>query len=304
MYGNDLYPTTGIDVHAGWSISMVPSIGIVGAGHVGSALGDALARHGYRISAVWSRDSDKRDALAAVTGASALESASAVVYAADLTLLTVSDDALADTAALIAGQIEDSTGKAIVHTSGAATSSVLAALVERGMHAGSLHPAHAFAGGMLPAGITFAVEAKDEVLSTWLRGMVAALSGRVITLSASQKAVYHTALVMLSNYTVTLYDTALRLLLSLNAERDSAESAMLALLRSTTHNIGQFGVPDALTGPLVRGDVSTVSTHLNGLSELPDVRRAYEALARLTLPMLRERGVDTRVIERLLNEKE
>jgi predicted short-subunit dehydrogenase-like oxidoreductase (DUF2520 family) len=115
------------------------------------------------------------------------------------------------------------------------------------------------------------------------------------------KATYHAALVFVSNYTVTLYALAENLLTGLGAEREAADQALNVLLGATVENLRLKGIPDALTGPLVRGDVGTLAAHLEALkdAQLVDV---YRQLARLSLPMLTARGIPTGAVEHLLEQ--
>ena len=71
-------------------------------------------------------------------------------------------------------------------------------------------------------------------------------------------------------------------------EADSA--AILApLLRSVADNVERLGLPDALTGPVRRGDVSTVRSHLDRLAQhAPELRDLYVALSLRQLGLAEE----------------
>jgi predicted short-subunit dehydrogenase-like oxidoreductase (DUF2520 family) len=119
------------------------------------------------------------------------------------------------------------------------------------------------------------------------------------------KALYHAALVIASNYTVTLYAAAERLLLSMGADRAAADAALNALVGVTVENLRRQGVPDALTGPLVRADVGTLAAHLRALRDAdPALEEVYRALARLTYPLVEARGVSLDPIEHLLRQED
>jgi predicted short-subunit dehydrogenase-like oxidoreductase (DUF2520 family) len=175
-----------------------------------------------------------------------------------------------------------------------------------GIQVGALHPAYPFATDTIPSltGVTFAIEAENPSLMEILQRLVTVLGGFPLTLHPHDRPRYHAALVMVSNYAVTLYAAGQQLLTSLGASRLSADSALLALLDATIANIRLRGIPDALTGPLVRADVGTVSAHLDALADTPDIRHAYLALAQMTLPLVEARGVDIAPIQALLHQKE
>ncbi|GIL08871.1 MAG: hypothetical protein BroJett033_3820 [Chloroflexota bacterium] len=282
-----------------------PSLAIIGAGRVGTALATGLRAAGYRVAGVYSRTPASADTLARYVGAAACASAAEAALAADLILLTVPDDAISAAAAALAGA--DLRGKGVLHASGGLDAGPLAALAAAGALVGSLHPAFPFAtrAADVPlAGVTFAVEAEDARLRGWLLAMVAALGGRALLIPPGGKAVYHAALVLVSNYTVTLYALGMRLLAGLGADPAAAAQALDALLAGTTANLRALGVPDALTGPLVRADQGTIAAHLEALARTdPEAAQAYRLLGRLTLPLAQARGVDTAPVAALLAEE-
>jgi predicted short-subunit dehydrogenase-like oxidoreductase (DUF2520 family) len=244
-------------------------------------------------------------ALADKVGARAVSSALEVIAAADLTLFTVPDDVIVPLATLVAHTSGVLSGKAVIHTSGSHAASSLSALAARGAAVGGLHPAFPFADietsiARLP-GATFAIETDDARLDGWLHQLVAALGGRVLMIPHGQKALYHAALTIASNYTVTLYALAEKVLLSLGADRAAAAHALNVLVGTTADNLRVQGTPDALTGALVRGDVGTVAAHRAALEQYDQqVANLYVELARLTLPLLKARGVPLDAIQEVI----
>ncbi|MFN8374620.1 MAG: DUF2520 domain-containing protein [Anaerolineae bacterium] len=285
-----------------------PTLGIVGAGKAGSTLARLWFTQGYRITAVNSRTPAHMYALAERVEAQGVPSAAAVIEKADLTLFTVPDDVIVPLAQEVATVCGDLKGKAIIHTSGSHGADSLQALAQRGAATGGLHPAFPFADietsiRKLP-GTTFALETEDELLRKWLHDLAQTLNGRVLDIPRGKKALYHAALTIASNYTVTLYALAENILLALGAEQQTAEQALNVLVGATADNLRAKGIPDALTGALVRGDVGTVTAHLGAL-ELHDQALAalYVDLARLTLPLLEARGVPLDQIAQVLGQQ-
>lgn len=268
-----------------------PKLGFIGAGRVGNALARCLAAAGYDIVAVANRTSSAAETLAAaVPGCSVLPTPQAVAYRCDLVFITTPDDAIETVVDSIAWR----PGSAVVHTSGAKSTDILSAAKAQGAETGSLHPLQTFADAEqalanLP-GSVFAVEA-EEGLRQQLLAIVADLGGVAIELRPEEKALYHAAAVLVSNYTVTLMKLATDLWLRFGWERPAAVKALLPLLRGTVSNIAALGLPAALTGPVARGDVETIERHLAALAEAaPDVLPAYKELALLTLPVALAKG--------------
>ncbi len=262
-----------------------------------------LYARGYTVTTIYSPTLAHAETLAQQVGARAV--ASLAEIRTDLALTTVPDDAIASTAAALAEA--GFAGRAVIHTSGARDARMLSPLAERGLQVGSLHPAYPVADVEaaikgLP-GSAFAVEASNEPLLGWLREMVAVLDGRVLLIPPGGKALYHAALVIASNYTVTLYALAESLLTGFGADKAAADQALNSLLAGTVENLRTQGIPTALTGPLVRADVGTLAAHLRALDGVnQDTAAVYRQLARLTYPLLLARGLAFDEIERLLQQ--
>lgn len=285
------------------------SIGIIGAGKVGGTLARLWHESGYTVGAVYSRTADHALALASAVGAKAVAAPEEVVAANDLTVVAAPDDSIKPLAEQLALAGRSLAGKAVIHTSGAHDARLLEALAGAGASVGSLHPAFPFADLETAlhnlSGAAFAVEAEDERLHRWLLELVAALKGSVVAIPPGGKVLYHAALVFASNYVVTLYALAERLLMSLGAERRTADAALNPLIAAAVENLRLQGIPDALTGPLTRADVGTVMQHLQAL-EIVDSEAAllYRQLARMTLPLAAARGVPVEALKRLLAQEE
>ncbi len=287
-------------------IAKKPTLGFVGAGKVGTTLARLLYERGYVVSVVCSRNSGHSSELAASVEAQAVASAAEVAAAADLTFLTVPDDALSSIVLELAEVSLE--GKAVVHTSGVHEAAVLNAVISQGAMIGSVHPAFPFATVEesikgLP-GSTFALQVENDLLREWLVEIIKALDGQVFEIASGQKALYHSALVFASNYGVTLYAIAQQLLLALGAAPMITSSVLNTLMAGMMHNLQLQGIPDALTGPLVRGDAGTIEAHLAALhAHNAKLAALYVQLAEQTVPLAKARGVDTHSVESILIRK-
>jgi len=137
-----------------------PTLGFIGLGKVGQTLARRLYLQGYTISALWNRHSKAAADLAEHTHSQVVESPSVVVRQAAITFLTVSDALSALASTLL---VEDMSGRAVIHTSGALDMDVLSALEDNGAMIGSLHPAYPFANvAASVVGLSGAVFARPE----------------------------------------------------------------------------------------------------------------------------------------------
>lgn len=267
-------------------------IGIIGAGTVGSALAVVLARAGFAIAGIASRNPASAQALAArLPGKVPALDTQAVVDRAGLVILTVPDDAIQAVATGLAWPA----GRSVVHCSGAATSDLLAPAAAAGTRIGSFHPLQTFAGvedaiALLPDS-TFAVETADERLARTLEALASAIGARSIRLRAEDKAAYHLSAVLVSNYLVTLTQLATDLWAGFGRTPAEARQALVPLIEGVTRSIAAVGLPDCLTGPVARGDLGTIARHRQVLLEQrPDLLGVYRELGLQTVPIALAKG--------------
>jgi predicted short-subunit dehydrogenase-like oxidoreductase (DUF2520 family) len=280
-------------------------ISLIGVGAVGSALAVALDARGAQITALSTRHPDRARLIAdALSGHPPVTSPEQALAAADLVILAVPDDAIA----ALASSLPWRAGQAATHLSGAHGLDLLAPVIERGALAAAIHPLMTFpATGVIPsgaeqlarmAGCVWALEASTPALAATLETLIAALGGSVVRLRAEDRVPYHIAAVLASNYVTTLLAAATRLWEPFPAGDNPtrALAALLPLLRASVENLARVGLPDALSGPIARGDVGTITRHLAWLDAhasepgVADLRSAYVALARLTIPLAQAKG--------------
>jgi predicted short-subunit dehydrogenase-like oxidoreductase (DUF2520 family) len=121
-----------------------------------------------------------------------------------------------------------------------------------------------------------------------------ALGARVLAIPIEGKALYHAAAVVACNYLVALESAALKLAEAAGLDRGEALEALLPLIRGTVDNIETVGVPACLTGPIARGDVETVRTHLEAIAaNAPDVLPLYKLLGLDTVQVAFAKGTLT-----------
>jgi predicted short-subunit dehydrogenase-like oxidoreductase (DUF2520 family) len=104
------------------------------------------------------------------------------------------------------------------------------------------------------------------------------LGMRPIRVEDEDRAAYHAAACMASNFLVTLEIAAERV----GATAGLSRADLLPLVRATVENWARLG-PDALTGPIARGDEATVAKHRQALLErTPDLLGLYDSMAEVT----------------------
>ncbi|MDX6196920.1 MAG: hypothetical protein QOJ79_71 [Actinomycetota bacterium] len=277
--------------HEDWNGPMNParprdarlSVGVVGTGRVGAVLGAALAQAGHQVVAVSAvSESSVRRAAALLPGVPVV-AADEVPRQADLVLLTVPDDALADLVSGLAHTGALRAGQLVAHTSGLHGLAVLEPATRRGGLPLALHPVLPFTGTEVDlarlSGASFGVTS-PEPLRPIAESLVVEMGGEPVWLPDDMRPLWHAALAHGSNHLVTLVASAADLLRQAGVEEPGR---VLAPLLGAALD-GSLRAGDAvLTGPVSRGDAGTVRAHLDVLAKVaPEVLPAYVAMARLT----------------------
>jgi predicted short-subunit dehydrogenase-like oxidoreductase (DUF2520 family) len=117
---------------------------------------------------------------------------------------------------------------------------------------------------------------RAEAIAT---GLAESLGMRPFPLADEDRAAYHAAASVASNFLVTLEAAAERLAVSAGADRE----LLVPLVRATVENWARLGPERALTGPLVRGDEATVARQRAAVAErAPELLALFDALADAT----------------------
>lgn len=254
------------------------SVGVVGAGRVGSVLGAALRRAGHDVVAVSAvSDASLARAEALLPGVPVLPP-DEVARAATLLVLAVPDDALPSLVQGLADVEAFGVGQLLAHTSGRHGLAVLEPA--HGTLPMALHPVLPFTGTPVDLdrlrGVSFGVTT-PEVLRPIAEALVVEMGGEPVWVLEELRPLWHAALAHGANHLVTLVSSAADLLREAGAEDPAA--VLAPLLQAALDGALQGG-DAALTGPVSRGDAGTVAAHLAALPE--QLRPSYLALARLT----------------------
>ena len=246
----------------------VMKIGFIGAGKVGTALGDYFRRKGLTLSGYASRSRDSAKEAAQFTHSSFYSTYESLVEDSDMIFITVSDGAISSVWNLIKEvPMQD---KIICHCSGSISSQIFSDIHTKGAFAYSIHPLLAIHSkehsydNLTQA--VFTVEGDRMYLEKVIH-LLEGLGNTVQHIPTDAKARYHAAAVFASNHMVALARISMDLLISCGFDEQAARSAITPLLLGNVSNIVNAGLTSALTGPVERNDVSTVQKHLDCLDD-------------------------------------
>ena len=239
--------------------TLVRRVAVVGAGRMGTALAGALTGAGVRVDGPLGRGET-------------------VPEAADAVLLCVPDGQIEAAAAAVAPRA----GRLVGHCSAATT---LAPLAEH--EAFSLHPLMTVPdGGASFSGATAAVAGATPHALAAATQLATTLGMRPVHVADEDRAAYHAAASIASNFLVTLEGVAERLAACAGIDREP----LTALVRASVENWAACGAAAALTGPIARGDERTVARQREAVAQRsPEDLELFDALADATRRLAADR---------------
>ena len=197
-------------------------------------------------------------------------------------------------------------GAVVLHSSGSVDPPALERIRVRGRPAGTFHPLVPIVdparGPALLRGAWIGVDGDVEAVAA-ARRLALRIDASVLEIPRGQKARYHAAAVFAANFPTVLASIASRLLRDAGVSDAQAWPALLVLMAAAVRNMRERQPSDALTGPVVRGDVETVAAHKAALADDAAALEAYRILSLAAVSLAEHAGTDRamlRRIERLL----
>ena len=269
-------------------------VSIIGAGRLGTSLGYALLKKGYKIKALSCRTISSAEESRKIIG-EGIASIDNIQTArvGEIVFLCLPDEEISKVARVLAGSDINWSKKFVFHCSGLIPSEVLKPLEDKGALTASLHPIQSFAQKKTPPAqfenIYFGLEGCTEALDLSQK-IVRQLGGHPLILQPEDKALYHAACSTASNFFVVLLEMAVSLLKQIDLQEEKALQILLPLVKGTLHNVKKFNIRASLTGPVIRGDQKSIQKHLEALRNFPPYYETYTKLAAQALEMAKGEG--------------
>lgn len=267
------------------------SVAIIGAGKVGSAFAISLRKKRIKITSIIDKNYKKAKTLAAKVKANHYsKKISEIPEKTNLFIISVQDRFIKEVSQELSKNFSDWKGKFAFHTSGSLNSDELIDLARKGCNVFSFHPNYSFASDYFKDNLinfnesVFAIETDSKISKRFAIDFCKKMNWDYIILKKDQKPIYHAFAVILSNYTVTQFFQIKKYL------GNKAVKAYLNLLLSTIQNLKNLGVKNALTGPVIRGDVLTIKRNLTSLEDLnEDLKLIYKSFGLLSLELVEQK---------------
>jgi len=249
---------------------------IVGAGNVGRALASALRRAGVRVHLQAARDG---------VGPRRIR--------ADVLVLAVRERQLENLVQTLVEQQLVSKRTVVVHNSGSLSAEVLAPLQKICAGVAQMHPMISFASKQFfPSLERGHCHVKgDSAAEVQARKLARHLGMTPRTYSELDTVGYHAAASFVANGAAALAAIGAEILARAGVTPSDAPKMLGPLLRSVAENVEHLGFPQALTGPVRRGDVKAVERQLQLLRErVPRAASLLVASVAAQLPLARAIG--------------
>jgi predicted short-subunit dehydrogenase-like oxidoreductase (DUF2520 family) len=251
-------------------------IGIVGRGRVGTALAAGLRRAGYAVDEPAGRGE---------------------VPDAEVVLLCVPDAEIEAACELVAERLagpgEAAEPRLVGHTSGATPIAALDSARGAGAETLGLHPLQTIAGPDTHLrGAGCGISGSSPRALAVARDLATALGMEPFELRDEQRAAYHAAASIASNFLLTLEATAESVAAGAGIAPERARRLLGPLVLATVSNWLALGPEAALTGPVARGDEETVARQRDAvLRAAPEDVELFDALVERTRALARHQEV-------------
>ena len=283
-------------------------VSIVGLGNWGSSLAHALRASGVPLHEVIISGDGRRAGVPRATWARGLPltSLKRATLEANVLWLCVPDAAilpvtrsLVRRAASLGFNLEK---RLVIHSSGALGTEVLESAALAGAAIASVHPVMSFPNRTPVSlrGVSFGVEA-DASVRRILDPIIRIIGGRPFPIPTGQKALYHAVGMFSSPLLVSHLAAAQRTAELAGFSSREARSLLEPIARATLDNFFGRGPGGSFSGPIARGDVSTIALHLQALEPHPMLASMYRSLALFALEVLPSGS--RKALRRLLRSK-
>jgi nicotinate (nicotinamide) nucleotide adenylyltransferase len=285
-----MVPKSVADSLEAWIDEREPQVWIVGHGNVAAHVGPWLRDRGFAVMQLGARELVELAGTMIAAETTDLADRGREGEGPIGVWLLCNDGALRDVAAALVGRLRVATP--VLHAAGARMArEVLAPLRDAGHPVGTLHPICALRrerGDSRLASASFGVagDAAARAFAERLIGDAPVLD--IHHLDARGRIAYHAACTLVSNHLAVLEDRGAAILRGQGLAPKAIDRALGDLMLGALENLLALGIPLGISGPLVRGDRSTVDAHLAVLDD-EATRTLYEDLSERLARLLRER---------------
>lgn len=252
---------------------------LIGAGNVATHLGAALVKKGIQVLQVYSPSGTTAKNLAKKLKAKPISDLQAVDTNADIIIVAIKDDALADI-----GKNLRVGNALVVHTSGATPADVLK---KCSTNYGVFYPFQTFSKNVKVdfAAVPICIEANNAKAEKQLENLAKLLVNQHYKLNSQQRQWLHIMGVFSSNFSNLMY----AITQDIATQQNIPFKIVYPLIEQTAAKIKTNNPVDVQTGPAVRGDKKVIKAHLQKLEGKKDFQKIYSLLS-LAIENINKKG--------------
>ncbi len=273
------------------------AVNIIGAGKAGATLAILLSRlDSIKISTICDCDPARLSAIYDLVKADKLTTNVNALKPADIYFITTPDDLIVSTCEEIISTINSDEKPIFAHCSGALPSSILQSVIPPGCSAACVHPVKSFAdpeSAVKTFSGTYCGFEGSETAVSKLKSIFQGLEANCFDINPERKAHYHAAAVFSCNYLNVLIELGLQTYEKAGINREVSMHILDDIAKDTVANIFSSSPSKALTGPIARGDVSTIKKHIDAFENNSDSKllNIYKALGMVATELSEEQGL-------------
>ena len=270
---------------------IIIKFGFIGAGKVGFSLGKYLKENNIDISGYYSKLQHSSKEAAIFTNTRQYNNLEDLIKNSDTIFITTPDNQIADVWNEI--KMLPIKEKLICHCSGSISSEVFSNINNHGAYGYSIHPMFAISDkynsykNLSQAFIT--IEGHEKHIK-YLKRLFLHLGNDVTVINKENKILYHAASVTVSNLVLGLINNSINYLEECGFTQEMAIKALYPLIENNLRNVKERGAVNSLTGPIERGDLSTVINHLNVIPE--EDKELYRLLSKNILKIAKVKNLN------------
>ena len=287
----------------------------VGAGLVGKTLCHLMARHIQLNQVINQSQSSAQQAVDFIGAGRPFGIGSKPLThlePADIWMITCPDDLIESVGNKIIQSGRLQPGNIIFHCSGAISSKIFQIPKLADISVASVHPIHSFSDPRSSlesfSGTPCAIEG-DPKATKVLDDLFQSIGADLFSINSESKSLYHASTVMACNYLVSLLELSKMMLSQAGVDHKNHSNPLKGLIEQTLGNYLTGDAQTALTGPISRGDVDTIASHLTALENAPsNWRKVYCSLGNIAADISSKQSLASpqslQAITKLLNQKD
>lgn len=267
--------------------------GIIGYGKVGSCLSKALNNNGLLEWIVTSKAQEIKEGNE-FTNIQLLNNIDEITKLPDFMILCVPDNKIISISNHLANKFRKKfKNKIILHTSGISGFDLLETCQSFGALVGAAHPYQTFYYPTIDIlnGIGWGIASTD--CFTQISELIKLLNGNpvdITNLSKNEKILYHVSAVVASNYLNSVI--VLAKMIAQKANINYFDFIPQIIKKTTDNNfVSDVNLPMPITGPIARGDLQIISSHLESLSIDNLLKEDYSLMGLSLLKLAHKQGL-------------